>query len=47
MAIVTSTRSPLLLNVYGAYGHNLEANFKHHRLSLLNRGWTFGFAHVR
>jgi protease II len=36
-----------LLFVYGAYGHNLEANFKLHRLCLLNRGWVLGFVHAR
>ena len=40
-------RSPLLLNVYGAYGHNLDAAFKAHRLCLLDRGWAIAYAHVR
>ncbi len=40
-------RSPLLLHVYGAYGHPLEVYFKAERLCLLNRGWTLAFAHVR
>jgi hypothetical protein len=38
---------PLLCEVYGAYGHVLEAEFKPHRLSLLNRGWVVALAHVR
>jgi oligopeptidase B len=38
---------PLLVEVYGAYGHVLEADFKPHRLPLLQRGWSVALAHVR
>jgi len=38
---------PLLVEVYGAYGHVLEAEFKPHRLPLLRRGWSIALAHVR
>jgi oligopeptidase B len=39
--------SPLLVEVYGAYGHMLEADYKPHRLPLLQRGWSVALAHVR
>lgn len=38
---------PLLVEVYGAYGHVLEAEFKPHRMPLLERGWAVALAHVR
>lgn len=38
---------PLLVEVYGAYGHVLESEFKPHRLPLLDRGWSVALAHVR
>lgn len=38
---------PLLVEVYGAYGHVLESDFKPHRLPLLDRGWSVVLAHVR
>lgn len=38
---------PLLVEVYGAYGHVLESDFKPHRLPLLDRGWSVALAHVR
>jgi protease II len=41
------TPQPLMVEVYGAYGHVLEAEFKPHRLTLLNRGWSVVLAHVR
>ncbi len=39
--------SPLLLTGYGAYGASLDPYFSTHRLSLLDRGFIFGIAHVR
>eukprot|EP00775_Hariotina_reticulata_P010327 gene10327-10484_t len=39
--------APLLLEVYGAYGQILEADYKTHRLPLLRRGWSVALAHVR
>jgi oligopeptidase B len=38
---------PLLLYGYGAYGHGLDPAFAPSRLSLLDRGMAFAFAHVR
>lgn len=42
-----SRPQPLLVEVYGAYGHVLECEFKPHRLTLLQRGWSVALAHVR
>jgi oligopeptidase B len=39
--------APLLLYAYGAYGYAIEAGFSTHRLSLIDRGFTFAIAHVR
>src|SRR3954468_492409 len=38
---------PLLLYGYGAYGHGLDPAFAPSRLSLLDRGVAFAYAHVR
>ncbi|NQU50451.1 MAG: S9 family peptidase [Planctomycetes bacterium] len=38
---------PLVLYAYGAYGTNLDPYFSSVRLSLLDRGFVFAFAHVR
>lgn len=38
---------PLLVEVYGAYGQVLEADYKAYRLPLLQRGWSVALAHVR
>jgi oligopeptidase B len=38
---------PLLLYAYGAYGHSLDPYFSSVRLSLLDRGFIYAFAHVR
>ena len=38
---------PLMLYGYGAYGHGLDPAFAPSRLSLLDRGIAFAFAHVR
>jgi oligopeptidase B len=38
---------PLYLYAYGAYGMGLEPDFSTTRLSLLNRGFAFAYAHVR
>jgi len=39
--------NPTLLFGYGAYGINLELNFKPEWIPLLERGWVLGYAHVR
>lgn len=39
--------SPLLLYGYGAYGHSIDPRFSSDRLSLLDRGFVFGIAHIR
>jgi len=39
--------NPLLLHGYGAYGISLEPRFNSNILSLLDRGFIFGLAHVR
>jgi oligopeptidase B len=39
--------SPFLLYGYGSYGYTLDAGFSTTRLSLLDRGFVFGIAHVR
>jgi oligopeptidase B len=38
---------PLYLYAYGAYGIGLEPDFSTTRLSLLDRGFAFAYAHVR
>ena len=38
---------PLVLYAYGAYGTNLDPYFSSVRLSLLDRGFVYAFAHVR
>ena len=37
----------VLLHGYGAYGQSLAVEWDSNRLSLLDRGWTLAFAHVR
>jgi oligopeptidase B len=39
--------TPLLLYAYGSYGHIVSAGFSTTRLSLLDRGFVFGLAHIR
>jgi oligopeptidase B len=40
-------RNPLYLQVYGAYGAMADLRFEAHRVSLLDRGFIVGIAHVR
>lgn len=39
--------NPLLLNAYGSYGYSSEPYFSTSNLSLLDRGFILGIAHVR
>jgi oligopeptidase B len=39
--------NPFLLNAYGSYGYSSDAHFSSTVLSLLDRGFIFGIAHVR
>ena len=42
-----SKETPFLLYAYGSYGSTIDPGFSSTRLSLLNRGFVFGIAHVR
>ena len=42
-----SPDTPLYLYAYGAYGHAIPPAFSRARLSLLDRGVTYGIAHIR
>jgi len=39
--------TPLLLYAYGSYGYTLDDQFSTVRLSLLDRGFVYGVAHIR
>jgi oligopeptidase B len=39
--------NPVLLMVYGAYGHSMDLYYRDEILSLLSRGWIVALAHVR
>lgn len=40
-------KTPMLLYGYGSYGYSIDPVFAAHRLSLLDRGFAFGIAHIR
>lgn len=40
-------KNPFLLNAYGSYGYSSDPHFSSTLLSLLDRGFVFGIAHVR
>ncbi|UBB89158.1 S9 family peptidase [Candidatus Kaistella beijingensis] len=42
-----SAETPLLLYGYGSYGHTVDASFSNVRLSILDRGFIYGIAHIR
>ena len=39
--------NPILIDGYGAYGFNVDADFSYSRLSLLDRGVVYAFCHTR
>jgi len=39
--------TPFLQYAYGSYGHTIDASFSTTRLSLLDRGFVYGIAHIR
>ena len=41
------SENPILIDGYGAYGFNVDADFSYSRLSLLDRGVVYAFCHVR
>jgi len=45
--MIKNGKSPLLLYAYGSYGATIDPSFSSIRLSLLDRGFIFGIAHVR
>ena len=45
--LIKNGKAPLLLYGYGSYGNSIDANFNSIRLSLLNRGFIYAFAHIR
>jgi len=45
--MVKNGMTPLLLYAYGSYGVTIDPSFSSIRLSLLDRGFIFGIAHVR
>jgi oligopeptidase B len=40
-------KNPFLLNSYGSYGYSMDPSFSSTRLSLLDRGFIYGIAHIR
>jgi oligopeptidase B len=40
-------QNPMFLTGYGAYGYNYEVYFNQNVISLLDRGFVFGIAHIR
>ncbi len=40
-------KNPFLLYAYGSYGYSMDASFSSTLLSLLDRGFIFGIAHIR
>ena len=45
--VTSSAPLPTLLYGYGSYGYTIDPSFSSRRLSLLNRGVIFAFAHIR
>jgi len=45
--IALNGKNPFLMYAYGSYGSTIDPYFSYSRLSLLDRGFVFGIAHVR
>jgi oligopeptidase B len=45
--LVRNGQRPMYLQAYGSYGINFDPSFSSHYLSLLDRGFIVGIAHVR
>ena len=45
--IKKDSNNPFLLYAYGSYGYSMDASFSSTLLSLLDRGFIFGIAHIR
>lgn len=39
--------APLLVHVYGAYGRDLDMDFRPEKRLLLDGGWALAYCHVR
>lgn len=44
---VQDGKAPLLLYAYGSYGYSTDAGFRSSIISLLDRGFVYGLAHIR
>ncbi len=47
MPLARDGARPLLLQGYGSYGYSFDPAFSSNLLSLLDRGWVVGIAHIR
>ena len=45
--IIKDGKNPFLLYAYGSYGSSMDPYFSSTRLSLLDRGFIYGIAHIR
>ncbi|KAM3605618.1 uncharacterized protein V6R79_002085 [Siganus canaliculatus] len=47
VAVKDLRRAPLLVHVYGAYGHDLNMEFSPEKRFLLEQGWALAYCHIR